>query len=305
MCGNVWEYVEDWFAVGYYADGQVNPRGPAGGAMHVSKGGSWTTDDPTCRASYRCTSLPGARWGYCGFRCAKSVIAKEDLQPSGRENMVEIPAGKFLMGSDGYLFGSPEHEIHLDAYLIDRTPVTNAGYLAFVRATRYPPPPHWRNGRPPQGWEEHPVTHVTLEDARAYAAWAGKELPTEAQWEKAARGTDGREYPWGEDYDETRCNTLHARIGRTVRVGSYPDGASPYGVLGMCGNVWEWVEGRWDPDWYEVMPERNPDGRSEEGLLVLRGGTWSTLPRNCRTWCRIQALRGTRWDYCGFRCVVN
>ena len=305
MSGNVWEWISDWFSLTYYEDGQVDPRGPKSGTMHVAKGGSWTTDAPTCRASFRCRSLPGGKWGYCGFRCARSVLAKDALEPPGREDMIEIPEGHFLMGSDGYYFGAPQRKIWLDAYLIDKTPVTNAQFQAFCIATRRTAPPHWHAGRHAVGFEDHPVTNVTLEDARAYAAWAGKALPTEAQWEKAARGTDGREYPWGEDYDETRCNTCYAKKGYTVPVGTYPEGASPYGVLGMCGNVWEWVEGRWDPTWYAKMPEKNPNGAQDGGRLVLRGGTWSTLPINCRTYSRSPSLRGGRWGYCGFRCVVD
>ena len=304
MAGNVWEWVSDWFSTTYYADGQVDPHGPPSGTMHVSKGGSWTTDAAACRASFRCRSLPGARWGYCGFRCARSATPAEELQPPGREDMVLVPEGFFLMGSDHDALCAPQRRIWLDAYLIDRTPVTHAEYDRFCRATGAPPPPHWHAGRLPAGREQHPVNNVTLDEARAYAAWAGKTLPTEAQWEKAARGTDGRVYPWGEDYDETRCNTRFSKVGNTVPVGAYPEGRSPYGVLGMCGNVWEWVEGRWDPRWYAAMPEKNPNGAQAGGLHVLRGGTWSTLPALCRTTSRSQALPGARWGYCGFRCVA-
>ena len=305
MAGNVWEWVSDWFSTKYYKEGQVNPRGPSIGTMHVSKGGSWTTDVEACRASFRCRSLEGARWGYCGFRCARSVPpADADARP-GRENMVLIPEGHFLMGDDGYYFAAPQRRIWLDAYLIDKMPVTHRAYHAFCRASGYAPPQHWQRGLPPEGMAKHPVANVSLEDARAYAQWAGKALPTEAQWEKAARGTDGRRYPWGEDYDETLCNTIGSRIGRTVPVGTYPGGASPYGVLGMCGNVWEWVDGRWDPAWYTAMPERNPNGAQEGGRHALKGGTWSTLPANCRTYARSQSLPGGCWGYCGFRCVVD
>jgi len=305
MAGNVWEWVEDWFSTRYYKEGQVNPRGPAVGLMHVSKGGSWTTDRAACRASFRCRSLPGAQWGYCGFRCARSAKVAVAKEPPGRADMILIPAGTFLMGDDGYYFAAPQRRIWLDAYLIDKTPVTHDAYHAFCRASAHPPPPHWHGGVPPEGLDDHPVANITLEDARAYARWAGKELPTEAQWEKAARGTDARRYPWGEDYDETLCNTIGSQIGRTVPVGTYPEGASPYGVLGMCGNVWEWVEGRWDPRWYAAMAERNPNGAQAGGKHVLRGGTWSTLPGNCRTYARSSSLLGGRWGYCGFRCVVD
>ena len=304
MAGNVWEWVGDWFSTTYYAEGQVNPRGPKGGTMRVGKGGSWTTDADVCRASFRCRSLPGARWGYAGFRCARSVRPEDAGTATPWQDMARVPEGEFLMGADLY-FSSPPRQIWLDAYLIDKTPVTHAQFARFCRATGYPPPPHWHAGRPPEGRGQHPVNNVTLDDARAYAKWAGKVLATEAQWEKAARGTDGRAYPWGDDYDKALCNTRFSRIGNTVPVGTYPKGASPYGVLGMCGNIWEWVEGRWDPAWRATMPAKNPNGASPTGNLVLRGGTWSTLPNQCRTFSRSPSLRGGRWGYCGFRCVID
>ena len=305
MAGNVWEWVSDWFSTTYYEDGQVDPRGPKAGTMHVSKGGSWTTDAFVCRASFRCRSLPGARWGYCGIRCARSVVPEGVGEAARPQDMARVPAGTFLMGTDGNSFSAPERTIWLDEYLIDKTPVTNVQYLTFCRATGHPPPPHWHAGRPPAGLDEHPVINVTINEARAYATWAGKALPTEAQWEKAARGTDGRDYPWGDDYEDGYSNTRLAGIGYTVPVGTYPQAASPYGVLGMCGNVWEWVEGRWDPTWRATMPDRNPNGATDTGLLVLRGGTWSTLPTLARTFSRSQSLRGGRWGYCGFRCVMD
>jgi formylglycine-generating enzyme required for sulfatase activity len=305
MAGNVWEFVSDWFSLEYYADGQVDPRGPKSGTMHVSKGGSWTTDAYVCRASFRCRSLPGARWGYCGFRCARSVVPDGEGQPTTVHEMALIPAGTFLMGFDGDFFTAPEREIWLDEYRIDKMPVTNRQYLAFCREAGHPTPPHWHAARAPQGLEKHPVINVTIEEARAYATWAGKALPTEAQWEKAARGTDGRQWPWGDEFDETLSNGRLAKVGYTVEVGTYPGGASPYGVLGMCGNVWEWVEGRWDPTWRKGMPDRNPNGATDAGRLVLKGGTWSTSPWLCRTFSRSQSLRGGRWGYCGFRCVVD
>jgi formylglycine-generating enzyme required for sulfatase activity len=217
--------------------------------------------------------------------------------------MVKIPAGWFLMGEDGFYWENPRRRIYLDAYLIDRCPVTNREFRDFCLATGHPTPPHWHAGYFPEGRGRHPVNNVTLEDARAFARWAGKSIPTEAQWEKAARGVDGRIYPWGDEFDSGKCNTEGARVGYTTEVGSYPEGRSPYGVLDMCGNVWEWVEGSWDPKWFRKMPDRNPARNPRDPVNVLRGGTWSTLPGNCRTFSRCPALRGARAGYSGFRCV--
>ena len=193
----------------------------------------------------------------------------------------------------------------LDAFLIDRVPVTNREYFDFCRATGFPPPPHWHAGYPPDGENDHPVNNVILTEARAFAKWAGKRLPTEAEWEKAARGTDGRTYPWGEGYDPRKCNADGSKIGNPVPVGSYPSGASPYDVLDMCGNLWEWVEGTWDPEFFERMPDRNPRPPEDRVQDVLRGGAWSTLPINGRTFSRCPALEDARAGYCGFRGVKS
>ncbi|MHC4778059.1 MAG: formylglycine-generating enzyme family protein [Planctomycetota bacterium] len=305
MTGNVWEWVSDWFSTTYYSEGQRNPKGPPSGSLRVSKGGSWTTDAVSCSATFRCRSDPGSRWGYTGFRCARDAERKDEIEPPGLESMILIPEGSFLMGDDDYHWEKPRREIHIDAYWIDRLPVTHEEYFDFCRATDYPPPMHWHAGNFPHGKGNHPVNNVSLADARAFAAWAGKRLPTEAEWEKAARGTDGRAYPWGDTYDRSLCNCDGSKIGHTVPVGSYPDGASPYGVLDMCGNVWEWVEGAWDPKVYATQPDRNPQPPVERLMDVLRGGTWSTLPLNCRTFSRCPALEGARMGYCGFRCVKS
>ncbi len=305
MTGNVWEWVSDWFSKTYYEDGQKNPTGPPVGTHHVSKGGSWTTDEEACQTSFRCWSLPGARWGYCGFRCARTLPPVEGFEKPGVEDLVRIPAGSFLLGQDGHPFSGPQRRVHLDAFLVDRVPVTNRAYKVFCEATGHPAPPHWHAGWIPEGREDHPVINVSLDDARAYARWAGKRLLTEAEWEKAARGTDGRRYPWGETFDAAKGNTYETGIADTVPVGSYPAGASPYGVLDMCGNVWEWVEGPFTRDGYERYAKRNPEGPRGAFQHVLRGGTWSTFPVNCQTFSRCMALPGCRWGYTGFRCAKD
>lgn len=166
--------------------------------------------------------------------------------------MVRIPAGKFTMGAkeddpEAYDDEQPQRVINLPEYEIGKYPITNGEYAAFVESTGHKPPENWVDGLLPAGKEKHPVTYVSWYDARDYCKWLSQEtgqeyyLPTEAQWEKAARGTDGRTYPWGnESPDKTRCN-YDTNVGDTSPVGSYPKGASPYGVLDMAGNVWEWT----------------------------------------------------------------
>jgi formylglycine-generating enzyme required for sulfatase activity len=305
MTGNVWEWVSDWYAKGHPPGPRKNPRGSPSGVLHVGKGGSWTTDSESCKAAYRCRSMVGSRWGYAGFRCAKDARDAADIRPPGEDAMVLIPEGWFEMGEDGSPFSAPRRRIWVDAFRIDTYPVTNRRYAEYCAAAKAEAPPQWRLGCPPEGEEDHPVVNVTLEEARAYAAWAGKRLPTEAEWEKAARGEDGRFYPWGNSFDPKMCNTLDAEIGHSVKVGTYPAAASPYGVHDMCGNVWQWVEGAFDPKYYAEMPERNPKGSARGPLIVLRGGTWSTCRENCRTYWRCPSLKGARWSYCGFRCAKD
>ena len=166
--------------------------------------------------------------------------------------MIPIPAGEFLMGSDprkdkdAFDSEQPQHTLYLPDYYIAKTPVTNAQYAAFVRSG-YPPPALWGGWQqPPRGKGDHPVVRVTWHDAIAYCRWlaemTGKSyrLPSEAEWEKGARGSDGRIYPWGNRWDASRCNTYPGGPGDTTPVGTYPQGASPYGLLDMAGNVWDW-----------------------------------------------------------------
>lgn len=197
--------------------------------------------------------------------------------------MVTIPAGEFLNGDK-------KERVHLPEYRLARTPVTNAQYRAFVEATGQRAPDHWGGGRIPEGKEDHPVVEVSWEDAQAFCRWAGCRLPAEREWEKGARGTDGREYPWGDKWEEGRCNSVEAGIRGTTPVGRYPEGASPYGLLDMAGNVWEWCE-----DWYDA--DRN--------FKVLRGGSWGDLWHYVRAANRLYYYPGNRLNIFGFRCAVS
>jgi sulfatase modifying factor 1 len=229
----------------------------------------------------------------------QAVSGQVWVSPTDGAEMVYVPAGEFLMGSpegEGDDSQRPQRRIYLDAYWIDRYPVTVVQYRRFCQATgrEMPPPPGW-------GWQDnHPIVDVQWDDAAAYAAWAGKRLPTEAEWEKAARGTDGREFPWGNTWDPAKC----ASNGRSTEpVGSHPAGASPYGALDMAGNVWQWCADRYDRHRYASMPARNPRADSGEDH-VLRGGSWDNRaggPWHYRAACRPSAGAG---DYrVGFRCA--
>ena len=190
--------------------------------------------------------------------------------------MVRIPAGEFIMGSDDRLSDEgPQHIRRLPAYYIDKYEVTNLQYQAFIEATGRRAPAHFQGRRPPPGKVDHPVTFVSWYDARDYCRWAGKRLPTEAEWEKAARGTEGRIFPWGDTFGIDRANTpvrweALGRPGDTTPVGAFPSGVSPYGLHDMSGNVWEWTS-----SWY--LPHPGNTTKSENfGKIykVLKGGSW-------------------------------
>ncbi len=237
----------------------------------------------------------------------------------------------------------PQHAVTLDACWIDQTEVTNAMFAKFVTASGYrtdaekagsgyvfnPFSSDWEsiNGadwRHPQGpasdidgMDDHPVVQVSWNDAAAYCEWSGGRLPTEAEWEKAARGTDGRRYPWGDlalagnllNFADLNLDTSWADdtiddgYRFTAPVGSYPDGASPYGVLDMAGNVWEFVGDWYVEDYYAISPADNPTGPPAGDFIVIRGGSWSRVPRFARTAARLRFTPGNRDSGLGFRCV--
>lgn len=215
--------------------------------------------------------------------------------------MLAVPAGEFRMGSQGdplaYGNETPAHTVYLDAFWLDRTPVTNALYARCVAAGACPSPAQRRSntradyyGSP--GFADFPILYVSWSDARAYCAWAGKRLPSEAEWEKAARGSDGRLYPWGSAFDAKRLNSAEAGPGDTTRVGSYPDGVSPYGALDMAGNAWQWVADFYQGDYYRFSPSLNPAGPAygpppSEATGVLRGGAWNNDRRAVRSSYRL------------------
>ena len=216
--------------------------------------------------------------------------------------MVLVPAGEFEMG-DGQDSDCPKHTVHLDAYCIGIYCVTNRQYKAFVEATRHKFEPHSHFGQ--AAYAEHPVVNVNWDDAVAYAKWAGCSLPTEAQWEKAARGPLGLIYPWGTEWDAGRCrNSGNKGPSTTCPVYEYAAGVSGYGTLNQSGNVWEWCSDWYESDYYGKSPRENPAGPSEGSYRVYRGGGWlcdgASIFRGARRYWNVPAFRGGRR---GFRLV--
>jgi len=226
------------------------------------------------------------------------------VSPKDGGEMVYVPAGEFLMGSaendeDAQSDEKPQFRAYLQAYWIDKCEVTVAQYRRFCRATGRKMPV-----APPWGWRDNdPVVKATWYDALAYAQWAGERLPTEAEWEKAARGTDGRTYPWGSMWDAGKCANRASSPGGVKPVGRYPSGASPYGARDMAGNVGEWCE-----DWYkERAYQRYATGDltppASGSAFVLRGGTWfDDDPRSFRCADRY-SLPDYLFGSTGIRCV--
>ncbi|MFQ5673578.1 MAG: formylglycine-generating enzyme family protein [Nitrospinales bacterium] len=202
-------------------------------------------------------------------RTARQAVAPSTPQPP--PGMAFVPAGEFIMGSnDRWDDESPEHIASTGAFFIDIYEVTNRDYKKFVAATGHAPPFHWPNGEIPKDKENHPVVYVNWFDATDYCAWAGKRLPTEQEWEKAARGEEGNIYPWGNIWDVNKSNNPYKHSTGTEPVGSYPEGKSPYGLYDMSGNVWEWVNSYYRPHPGNTIP------RPEYGQQnrVLKGGSW-------------------------------
>lgn len=253
-------------------------------------------------------------WATVGHTQLDRLRKSKALEPTvvPETPMVDISEGIFSMGFDGTQAledERPLHRVWLDAFAMDLYEVTTTQYALFLGATNRPAPWQWHAVDLAQHGDR-PVIGVDWSDADAYCRWKGKRLPTEAQWEKAARGTDGRLHPWGNQAptNELANFALGARFsyGQVLMpVRSYEQGKSPYGLYQMAGNVWEWVQDWYAANYYETSPERNPLGPEQGQFKVLRGGSWSDLPKYLLTYGRFKLLPDTRNSYTGFRCAKS
>ncbi len=220
---------------------------------------------------------------------------KTKLSKKGNVELMLVPEGSFWMGE------KPYRQVYLDSFWIGKNDVTVAQFRAYCEESGYKY--DWNKYKPDWGWKDnHPMVNVSWDEARAYCRWAGGDLPTEAQWEKAARGEDGREYPWGNTYDISKLWSFNSKGAKlsTAPVGSFPSGASPYGCLDMAGNVWQWCL-----DWYgdyDSNATRNPTCPGFGEGRVLRGGGWDDYgPGNDRSASRLSFGPAYRSNYYGFR----
>jgi iron(II)-dependent oxidoreductase len=209
-----------------------------------------------------------------------------------------VPEGWFTMGEDdGRTSNQPQHPVYLDAYCIQQTEVTRLAYKKYVAATGVESIAY------PEEEAQLPVVGVLWDEAQAYCDWLGMRLPTEAEWEKAARGEDGRRYPWGDVWEKDKANSVEQGGGGMLPVGSFPGGASPYGALDMSGNAAEWVLDYFDFNYYQVSPDHNPTGPTQVLDHGLRGGSYASTNDQATTYFRDSSHSVRPNQRAGFRCA--
>jgi len=312
-------------------------------AWHVVKLGEIRMEDMRSKATYNLSEMPSH------VRAAGEDINRHAMNELGKaagrvvavdvermlsreqwlelETMVDVPAGEFVMGTNRAETdpqNRPEHKVKTAAFRIDRYLVTVAQYGRFLGATLHRPPSDWDKGEISRTRLMFPVTMVSWHDAKAYCGWAKKRLPTEAEWEKAARGTDGRRWPWGDTMDPTRLNTYYS-LGGTSEVNKFANGVSPYGAYDMAGNVSEWTDSAFEPypgstasaELFKVkvpVADSPEDMRNKviglqivEGAMykVVRGGSFKSDPFSTATYHRNFALPNLASDFYGFRCAAD
>jgi len=237
-----------------------------------------------------------------------------------------VPAGEFTMGGDAdaafvmcekfrggceldwFKGEEPPHKVFLDSFYMDKYEVTNSQYATCVESGECLPPTPFSATRSnyynDSQYANYPVTFIYWDYAKTYCEWRGGSLPTEAQWEKAARGTDGRTYPWGEGIDCSKGN-YYSCEGDTTEVGNYENGVSPYGIYDMAGNVWEWVADWYSDTYYKKSPLENPLGPDSGQYRILRGGMWMSNGGTLRASYRYSVASDYTDYFVGFRCVRN
>ncbi|PDW04228.1 formylglycine-generating enzyme family protein [Candidatus Viridilinea mediisalina] len=248
-----------------------------------------------------------------------------DLQAS-LPAFITVPAGTFMMGTpaaqlselavryggtrESYREEAPRHTLELAAFGIAVAPVTNRLYAAYVAATNARAPLFWRGATPPTMLDEHPVVDVNWHDALEFCAWLNSQLPglalrlpSEAEWERAARGSDGRTFPWGESFEPRYANTRESAAAGTTAVGSYPEGASPVGALDMAGNVWEWTSSL--DAGYPYQPDDGREDLHASGRRIMRGGCYANPHGFARCACRFRLLPEVRNEFTGFRLACS
>ncbi len=252
-----------------------------------------------------------------------ALLARTQAAKETPLEWVPVAAGEFEMGAEGEHAGAdeqPKHKVFVDAFLIGKYEVTNAQYHAFVKATGHRTPENccepkyniWKGDSPAPGVEELPVINVSWDDADAFCKWSGGRLPTEAEWEKAARGTDGRIYPWGnEPPSGNRANysfdpvSMWDGAASLAKKDQYEFGKSPYGAFEMAGNVWEWTQDWYDENYYKSSPAKNPTGPPKGDARVIRGASWRNTADMLRAANRNKHAPGERRVYIGIRCAKD
>ncbi len=255
---------------------------------------------------------------------------KEKTSPKDKMSMVLIPGGTFQMGGlngQAQPDEKPDHKVTLKSFWLDKTEVTKSQYAQCVAAGACEIPNELKSSTRSDyytnaEYADYPVVFVTWNDAKTYCEWAGRRLPTEAEWEFAARGNDFRNYPWGDADPTEETANFGYKNKDTVKAGSYPNGASPYGILDMAGNVWEWVADYYSASYYEKSPAENPTGPDKPGVnglqMVLRGGSWADeiielrvsnrgfgLAQNLEADKLSNSYAGQANERIGFRCAAD
>ncbi|WP_374686007.1 SUMF1/EgtB/PvdO family nonheme iron enzyme [Promineifilum sp.] len=329
MAGNVWEWTADWYDENYYDYSPAdNPQGPpqvVEGGKTV-RGGAWSSEAQGVRSAVRVSVAPENGHYDVGIRCVYEVESSEvngvEVASAGETVVapdediprVEVPAGAFVRGStdsdpDALDDEKPQRSINLDSFWIARTETTNRQYAACVAGGGCSPPQNVSSATRERyygeaGYDDFPVVNVRWNDASAFCRWAEGRLPTEAEWEKAARGPNGSLYPWGDEAPTCARANYNNCVGDTTAAGAYPTGSSVYGALDMAGNVWEWVADWYDGRYYAVAPDANPPGPASGQAHGFRGGAWDDEASLLRAAYRDAYLdQSFSLVYVGFRCA--